>query len=450
MNELPLLLYRAIKSYFTDINRIWRVDEKKLRKYRDKALKKMVRYAYEVPLYKKKYGKKGIHLDDIKGMNDLEKLPLISKEDIRKNFPDGIVAKDDKKILLTTSGSTGKPVSIYCDQFSAIKSLEGYVRELKFYGGSWMKSKIALLIDLSPESSENAFFAGSAMPILKKFISLKNIKLFHIGEEPKLLMAKMNKFEPEFIGSHPGMLRNLAFLKKNGQGKNVEPEFILSSGEVLDTYTRNYIEDAFGTRIFDTYGTTEAGPIAFQCREGNYHVHSDFVHLEFLDDDGEPVVGKPGRVVVTKLYGRGTPIIRYTGIEDMAVPLEGKCSCGLETQLIKKIEGRRADSIILPDGETIPPLSITGIPGEVMSEFGDYRIKQFQIVQKSPDEMELLVVIDEKMREIGPSPEKIRDEMKEKYQKKLGIEVKVREVSKIKKGASLVESRVKDYEKMKK
>ncbi|HEC76816.1 MAG TPA: phenylacetate--CoA ligase family protein [Thermoplasmatales archaeon] len=236
------------------------------------------------------------------------------------------------------------------------------------------------------------------------------------------------------------MLRALAVLKKKGYGKNIEPEVIASSGAVLDDYTKRYIEEVFNARIYDVYGSTEAGPIAFECVKGNYHIHHDFVHLEFLNENLEPVkYGEAGHIVVTKLYGRATPIIRYNGLNDFVIPLARKCSCGINTPLIEKIAGRKADSIITPDGKIIPPSSITGIPGKVMEKMGTNKILQFQILQKSIDKIEVLVVIDEELRNKGPTVDELFSELKKKFDERFRnkIKVEIREVEKIEKSPDL-------------
>jgi phenylacetate-CoA ligase len=425
----PVFLIKIAKSYLSDVSRVWYYDEKKLKDYKDSCLKKMVSYAYTVPLYNKKYKEYGVHPDDIKGIDDITKLPFITKDDLRQNYPDGIIPRNfDKKnsFLMSTSGSTGKPVFVYIDTFSAIKSLEVFVREIKAYHGNWRKTKIALIIDLSPGSVEYTFFAESTLPFIKKFLSLKNIKYLDIAKKPEDTMQELHAFNPAFIGTDPNMLRQLAFLKNNGKGTNLAPKIIFSSGSMLDNYTRMYIEKAFDTKIADLYGTTEAGPLAFQCPNKNYHIHSDFVHIELLDKENTPVkYDTPGHVVVTKLYGRGTPIIRYTGIDDIAIPIKQNCSCGIKTEIIKQIEGRSTDLIVLPNGKTFSPLNITGIPAKIMEEFKTYKIKQFQIIQHKKDEIEVKIVIDEKLRNIGPSVKKILTELKKIFENKIGHDVKI-------------------------
>jgi phenylacetate-CoA ligase len=402
----------------------------------------MIKYAYNVPLYNKKYKEFGIHLNDIKGIDDINKLPFITKDDLREYFPNGITPKRFNKehgFRVSTSGSTGKPVFIYNDIFSSIKSLEGFARALKAYGGNWSKSKIILVIDTTPGSIEHAIFSSSMASFLRKFNSLKNIKYLNIGERPEALIKEINEFKPEFLGSDPNMLRKLAFLKNNGYGESIKLKYILSGGAMLDNYTRKYIENAFDTRLLDSYGTTEGGPLAFECLEGHYyHVNSDFVYLEILDRENNPVpLGKPGHLVVTKLYGGGTPIIRYTGLEDIVIPIEKKTSCGIITQMIKQIEGRSTDLIILPEGKMMSPLTVTGIPAKVMEDFKTYKIKQFQIIQHKLDEIEVLVVIDDKLRNVGVTIKELLDELERRFSNKIGhgVNIIVNESNEIQKDA---------------
>ena len=436
----PVTLAKVAKYYLTDVDRIWRMDEEKIEEYRERQFKKLLKYAMTVPIYKKKYD--GIDIRKV-SLDSIDKLPLLTKEDLRKNFPDNLLPCDANKSrysIVSTSGSTGQPTSIYTDFFTIIKALMGFLRELKEYEINWRKDKMSIIVDLTPGSAEEAYLNKTAVPNLKSFFSLDNLQILHVGEDVEKLAEKINEFKPKFLGGYPGVLRALAVLKRKGYGKNIEPEVMASSGAVLDEYTKKYIEEAFNAKIYDVYGSTEAGPIAFECRKGNYHIHYDMVHVEILDDELKPVeYGKAGHIVVTKLYGDATPIIRYNGLNDFVIPLAKKCNCGINTPLMGRIAGRKADSIIMPSGKIIPPSSITGIPAKVMEKLGTKKLLQFQIIQKSLEEVDVLIVIDQKLRNVGPSVEMICNELKKKFEERFGgeIEVNVKEVSEIKKEADL-------------
>ena len=426
----PAFIIKLTKSYLSDINRIWKLDQKELRKYQDKEFRKIFKYSLKVPLYKNKYKSKNIYSQNIKGLNDITKLPIITKEDLRKNFPDRIIPRNfDKKnsYLISSSGSTGKPLFIYCSFFSAIKRLEGFARILKAYGGNWKNSKALLLIDLTPGSVEHATYVGGGISFLKKIFSLDNIKYLPIKEKTEILIKKINKFQPEFLGSDPIMLRKLANYKINGFGNEIKPKLIFSSGSMLDQYTKRYIEKAFESRVLDVYGSTEGGPMAFEClKENHYHLNSDFIYFEFLDENNNSVSNnESGNVVITRLYGKDTPIIRYNGLEDIAIPIDDTCSCGIKSKMIKKIEGRITDLIMLPNGKTISPLTITGIPAKIMEEYNSLKIKQFQIIQNKKSEIEFLIVIDEKLRDIGITIEKLYKEISTRIKDQINHEIEV-------------------------
>ncbi len=426
----PAFLIKLAQSYISDINRIWKLDEKQIRKYQDKEFRKIVKYSFNVPLYYNIYKNHKIYPHDIKGLDDLKKLPIITKEDLRANFPDKIIPSNfDKKnsYLISSSGSTGKPLFIYCSIFSAVKRLEGFARILKAYGGNWRKSKALLIIDLTPGSVEYATYVGGGLSFLDKIFSLRNIKYLPIKEKAEILINKINEFQPEFLGSDPNMLRKLAYLKLNGLGNEIKPKHIFSSGMMLDQYTKKYIENAFESTVLDVYSSTEAGPMAFECiKEGYYHINSDFILFEFLDDYDIPVsYNESGNVIITKLYGADTPIIRYNGLEDTAIPIERISTCGLKSEMIKKIEGRITDLIILPNGESISPLTITGIPAKIMEEYNSYKIKQFQIIQNKKSELEILIVIDEKLRNKGISVQNLFKELSKRINEQINRDIEI-------------------------
>ncbi|MBU0496752.1 MAG: AMP-binding protein [Candidatus Thermoplasmatota archaeon] len=432
MNQFlnPAFLLRVAQSYLSDVNRLWHITSEKLERYQNSMLRNMVKQAFMAPVYREKYIAANIRPYDVQTLADLSKLPLISKDDLRRHYPLGIITPTynvDQGFLIHTSGSTGQPVFIYTDLFSAIKSLGGFVRTLRAYSGNWRSSRIAMIIDTSLGSVEHMIFTSSAIPFLHRFLKLSNILYIDITKPPKEVMMLLERFKPEFIGSDPNMLRKLAFLRCHGKGGSLEPKYIFSSGAMLDTYTKEYIHHAFNTPIRDVYGTTEAGPLAFQCpSHEHYHVHSDFVYLEFLDSENQPVTSEtPGRLVVTKLYGNGTPIIRYTGINDLVTPYLTSSRCSLHSQLIKCIEGRTTDLLSLPDGSLLSPLTITGIPAKTMHDYHTYKIKQFQIIQRTHELIEVLIVIDDELRNTGISVEKLLLELRNRFTQAIGQNVKI-------------------------
>jgi phenylacetate-coenzyme A ligase PaaK-like adenylate-forming protein len=189
--------------------------------------------------------------------------------------------------------------------------------------------------------------------------------------------------------------------------------------------------------MFNTYASCESGAeIAFECTERNWHIHADFFHLEAVDENME-LVGpdERGRLVITKLWGSGTPVIRYTGMEDWITVGNGeKCSCGLKSPIFgKPVEGRVNSNIVLPDGRVFPPSAFLFI-SDVLHELKTFKVKRFQIVQNKVDEIDILLVIDEDLIDREPSFNEIARKIQKIYQGKTGpdVAIAVREVGEIK------------------
>jgi len=189
--------------------------------------------------------------------------------------------------------------------------------------------------------------------------------------------------------------------------------------------------------MYNTYASCESGAeIAFECTKRNWHIHSDFFHIEAVDENMQPVApGKRGRLILTRLWGTGTPFIRYTGMEDWITLSDDKqCDCGLHSPIFgNPVEGRVMSNIILPNGKVFPPSSFLFITS-VLRDLNEFKVKRYQIIQKKLDEIEILLVIDEYLRDKGASFEEIAKRIKKVYTKETGPDVKiiVKEVKEIK------------------
>ncbi|MCD6171532.1 MAG: phenylacetate--CoA ligase family protein [Thermoplasmata archaeon] len=427
----PVFAVRAAIGYYTNVNRIFRENRKELDAYRNKMFRKIFRYSLKVPLYIKKYKEYGVDVDKIKSLDDLDKLPFITKEDLRNAYPDKSAPEGFKGHTLITSGSTGKPVALWIDSYGFLRQLFGSVRELKAHGYNWRKTRMSLIGDYTG-SMQEPYYDNVVLSLMKgSGIGTNHIQLLNVNEDPRNMIKKIEEFNPEVLAGYPGALRHLAFLREQGYGNKINVNLVGSCGGTFDEETRKIVGKAFDAPVFDVYGATEAGPIAFECERGKYHIHYDFVHLEFIDNKGNHVENEPAHIAVTRLYGKGTPIIRYVGIDDIVTPSNEACDCGIDTPLIKRIEGRSGNSIILPDGKLVPPSAVMWIPGEVATELNSTKIKRFQLHQYKPDEVEVWIVFGDGK---GPSKDKLKDKIVERYEEKFEHKVKVvaKEVDEIK------------------
>jgi phenylacetate-CoA ligase len=435
----PVFTMKALKSYLLDINRLWKISPKKLKRFQDKNFRKAVKYAYTVPLYHDKYKEANIHPNDIRGIDDLNKLPKISKDDIRKAFPERVIPKNANQNQLweiRSSGSTGKPLSFYRDTFGLLQDLIYSVRGLKFVNISWNKDRIT---GFGPYYSQGRYDYAVKHAILNNmnFFSSSIDSYQHLsysqGDLEKTI-ERINKYKPDYIVGPPVELQALAALKNNGLGKDVKPKVIVSSGGMLSGYLRRYIKDAFDCRLVDMYSSVEMSVAAMECEEGNYHAFSDYLYFEFLDENDEPVSsGNPGHITLTRFFGKGTPFIRYSGLDDILTPLYESCPCGRHSQLIKRIDGRRVNQIKTPDGKYITPVNFTRGIDIAMQSLKTDKILQYQVVQQKLDKIDLLIVINENKRNEPPKTEILFEEIRKQYNKIFGdtFQFNIKDVEKV-------------------
>ena len=438
----PRFLYYIAKNY-NFVNRLWEFNKKELKLFQTKSFKKALKNADNTEIYKKKFKEAKIDINKISSIDDIKKFPFTSKQDFRDagtkaTVPNGFNL--DKSFKVDTSGSTGRPVSIYRDLNAvALESL--FIRRIqKSYDLHPTKIRITNIGDFGIPNSydEECLVKGveQKLGFLRSF-STKNVQNIYAGIPVKDILEQLESFKPELIVSYPGILIGLMKLKEQGKVKNFNPKYVASSGGILDPYTKKQFENVFDAKIFSLYAATESGPLAFECPEGKYHVQSDLSYVEAIDENQKLVAnGKHGHLVLTRFYTGGTPIIRYTGMDDIiTISDEESCDCGMHSQILENVEGRTADAIIIPDGRIFPAATFTLIPGEVAQDYKIDVIRRFQIIQNKIDEIEILVVFNQDLKKSEKMGKEILHEIKKRYQKVVGksVNVLVKEVDKVKK-----------------
>ena len=352
----------------------------------------------------------------------------MTKDDIKQYYPAGIISSTknkDQLVEVATSGTTGKSLPLYVDLYDIVMGLFAYVRTLHEYGMSIWKNRITIIGDFASHTAESGYVTRGVQPRFNIMSRFKNIQWLNTNDDPQQLISQINAFHPEFIGGYVGILSHLAVLKQTGLGADISPAHIGATGSVLDPSLKTFIEKSFGTHVFEVYGATESGLIGFKCRHGNYHIMADLVYPEFLNK-GIPVrSGEAGHLVITKLFGGGTPIIRYNAINDIVAPLDSTCRCGMAGGLIKKIYGRDDLAIYLPDGTVLLASSFSEIYSRLLYELRTNKVKNTRIVQHDLNTVEIDVLVDEQLRSVGPSVAEVCAFLKQGFQTKVGPQVTV-------------------------
>jgi phenylacetate-CoA ligase len=375
------------------VQEVMQLDAVGLERFQEQRLREIVRHAYEtVGLYRRKWSLAGVHPDDIRTLSDLKKLPIVTKDDFRQSPTHDLLSKDFRArdcFVLSTSGSTGSPRHFYVDEGRAL--IDFALSLPRYMAGMPPVSPVSVVRDFlwRRRISFMAIVVPREYLYHQMFWTMKHTVVDCL-EPADVHIRAINAKRPRYLSTYPNTLRNICIVAQEKGIPLHRPEVILLSGEVVDQPLRDLVRRTFGTNPLDVYGTTELGYVASECsRHEGMHLFTWKVMVELLGDDGlEVPPGQAGRVVVTDLFTQATPIIRYDGLGDYAVRKNEACSCGSPLPLLARLEGRRVDSIVLPDGQIVHPYSLTLALEDTPC------LSRFQIRQERPDHLRVLLVKD--------------------------------------------------------
>ena len=356
-----------------------RLPEDKLNALQLEKLQALLRYAHEnVPYYRRLFDSAGVTPRDIQCADDLACIPVTTRRQIQRMPLEDILAKGIARgscKRITTSGSSGIPLAVFMrrkdserhDLVWARTSLENGKRlrdvtsYFKFHAprrawyeslGVWRRHIIPLLED-NPEKAE-----------------------------------RLKRTTPDILRGNPFELVNLAIYVREHDIAGIRPGMIFCMGSLLDRASRELLRSTFHADVFDFYGSTEFGCIAWECsRHQGYHVNMDTVVLEIVREGRPARPGEVGSIICTGLDSLAMPFIRYdTG--DMGVMEGEKCACGRTLPLLRSIEGRADDFLVSSEGRTISPSRIVN---QVKLIRG---IGQFRIIQQTRERLLVQLVPD--------------------------------------------------------
>jgi len=194
------------------------------------------------------------------------------------------------------------------------------------------------------------------------------------------IVEQLNSFQPSCLVGYADMVRVLA--GEQGEGRlRIAPSAIYCVSEPLRQQARAAIGSVWGVQACNVYAATETAGIASQCEfRTGLHLYEDLIIPEVLDDDYHPVpVGKFGsRLVVTVLFSRTIPLIRYELSDSVAMSAD-PCPCGRPFSMLKDVQGRQEDMLQVPDAHGHPIMIHPNLFHGVMEGFP---LKQWQIVQE--------------------------------------------------------------------
>lgn len=319
-----------------------------------KRLVKTVQKVYEnVSFYKKKMDDIGVEVGDIKGIEDLSKLPFTTKQDLREHYPYGLFAVPMKEVVRVhaSSGTTGQPTVV------------GYTRnDLDIWANCIARFYTAMGVtdeDIIQNALGYGFFTGGLG--------------FHYGAEKlgativpistgnsKKQIQIMEDFKSTVLIATPSYALYLAEIIKS---MDIEPKRLGIKAAPLGAEPWSYemrdkIEAEWGMKAYDSYGLSEViGPgVAFECgQQEHLHINEDHFIPEIVDRDTLLPLpnGDPGELVFTCVTKEALPLIRYR-TKDISSLVDRPCACGRTTICMTKCGGRTDDMLIIRGVNVFP------------------------------------------------------------------------------------------------
>jgi phenylacetate-CoA ligase len=326
-----------------------------------------------------------VGISDISNVKDIIGLPIVSKEQIRKNIDSVYTIPKSKGITSKTGGTTGKSIEViftHHNMQERFAMLDNFRSQFGYRLGkrtAWFSGKNLLTpLDLK----KNRFWKTDYL------YKVRYYSTFHIkGDYLKYYIEDLIKFKPQYFVGFPSTMYEIA--KYGIENKINFPEGIVKAifptAETVTNSTRNLIESFFKTNLYDQYASSEGAPFIFQCKNKNLHLEMQSGVFEVLDNNDQPA--KEGRLVVTSFTTQGTPLIRYD-IEDRIELSDEICDCGNNNPMVKQILGRIDDYVFSKETGKINL-------GNVSNTLKDVKgIVKFQAIQESLESIVLKIVID--------------------------------------------------------
>lgn len=360
----------------------------------DKKLRVLIEFAYEnVPYYHKLFKNLALSPGNINTTEDLEKLPILTKDTIKKNWEDfkPINLSKMKYYPRATSGSTGTPlqyrISKYDRFFGGALLYRGWGYE-DYELGDKMVFLAGSSLDIGTQSRMNTKIHEIARNIRK-------LSSFDMGEqEMDKYAGVLNSFKPRFIQAYALSIYFFAQWLEKNQVSVPSPDGVITTAEKLYPHMRKTLEDVFGCEVYDTYGLNDGGVSAYECKEHvGMHIDTERSIMEVVDGEGHVVKEGEGQILATSLHNYAMPFIRYATC-DYGVLLDDPCPCGRAYPLLKEVIGRTTDVLLTPEGKNIHGFFFSTIFMNC-----NKGIKEYQVVQKTLDKIIINIVPEDGFNE---------------------------------------------------
>lgn len=326
----------------------------KIKELQAEKLIKQVKHVYDnVEYYRKKMDEKGVKPEDIKCLEDISKLPFLSKDDLREAYPYGLLATDLKNCvrIQSTSGTTGKRVVAFYTQNDVDLWEDCVARAITAMGGS--NNDVCQIC-----YGYGLFTGGAGLNGGSHKVGCLTLPMSSGNTERQIQF--MQDLHSTILCCTPSYAEYLAeSIKERGiNPDDLDLKIGIFGAEPWTEEMRKNIEESLGIKAYDIYGLTESsGPgVAFECCEqSGMHINEDHFYAEIIDPNtGEVLpVGEKGELVFTSLDKEAFPLLRYR-TKDICVLSREKCSCGRTFIKMAKPMGRTDDMMIVRGVNVFP------------------------------------------------------------------------------------------------
>ena len=315
---------------------------------------RQVKHVYEsVPYYRDLMDKKGVKPEDIKSVDDIKKLPFLTKDDLREAYPYGLLGTDLKNIVRihSTSGTTGRRVVAFYTQKDLDLWEECCARAIVAAGGT--KEDVCQV-----SYGYGLFTGGSGLHGGSHKVGCLTLPMSSGNTERQIqfmmdLGATILCCTPSYAAYIGESLEDAGYKPEDNKLKAG-----IFGAEPWTEEMRREIEKSLGIKAYDIYGLTEtSGPgVAFECEaQSGMHINEDHFYAEIIDPDTGEVLpeGAKGELVFTSLDKEGFPLLRYR-TRDICILSREKCSCGRTFVKMSKPLGRSDDMMIIRGVNVFP------------------------------------------------------------------------------------------------
>ncbi|MEC4048200.1 phenylacetate--CoA ligase family protein [Flavobacterium sp. SUN046] len=315
-----------------------------------------------------------------------EDLPIMTKKDFQKPLNQRLSKTYSLKNVYVnkTSGSSGDPFIFAKDKYCHALTWANIFYKFGQFELDFNTSLQARFYGIPLD------FYGNSKERLKDFFSNRyRFPIFDLSDS--FLEKVLKSFSKKKFDYINGYTSSIVLFAKYLEGKNIVLKSICPSlkccvvtSEMLFDEDKKLMEKQFGIPVVNEYGASELDLIAFQNPEGEWQINSETLYVEIVDEEDKIIPnGKEGRIVITSLYNKAHPFIRYD-IGDIGI-LDEKST--LKNPILKKLIGRTNDVALLPSGKKAPGLTFYYITKSIIEDDGN--VKEFIVKQTKVDTFEI-------------------------------------------------------------